>query len=369
MALQFTRNAKVYLVESTGGQAWQVNVLDGFTFSQSVNSTEITINEAGATSRRARLLFNDSLAPVEWSFSTYAKPFNDATVSPSQVRCPEEALWGMLVGADGFTAATGVFDYDTTATNALATGTNTINFDSSNQSSFADTWDIYIAFEDGSNTQYYRLDKAVVNSVTIDFDIDGIATLQWSGFAALVVDEGKSEPAAISVARTNGLSDGCAIIRNRISTVSLVRTDVSPDDTYNIVLTGGSITIENNMTYLTPEELGVVNQPCVNITGPRSISGNITCYLDNDTSGSKSGELFADMVADTTTVRNEFNMEINIGGETASTPRLTFDLPTAHLEVPQLGVEDLITLDVAFHGQVANGDVSSTNEATVIYKA
>ena len=60
MALQFTRNATVYVVG--GGAVWQLSVLDGFSFTQSINSSEITINEAGSTSRRARLLFNDSLS-------------------------------------------------------------------------------------------------------------------------------------------------------------------------------------------------------------------------------------------------------------------------------------------------------------------
>ena len=49
-----------------------------------------------------------------------------------------------------------------------------------------------------------------------------------------------------------------------------------------LVLTGGNFTIENNINYLTPEELGVVNAPLANITGARSISGSMTCYLDND---------------------------------------------------------------------------------------
>ena len=61
MALQFTRNATVYITK--GSEAWKLSVLDGFSFTQSINSSEITINEAGSTSRRARLLFNDSLAP------------------------------------------------------------------------------------------------------------------------------------------------------------------------------------------------------------------------------------------------------------------------------------------------------------------
>ena len=95
----------------------------------------------------------------------------------------------------------------------------------------------------------------------------------------------------------------------------------------------------------------------------------MTCYLDNDEANSKSGELFKDLVTDTTTVRNIFNMALNVGGETSSTPRITFDLPTAHLEVPVINVEDLLTLEINFHGQVQNGDVDNTNEATIIYKA
>jgi len=137
-------------------------------------------------------------------------------------------------------------------------------------------------------------------------------------------------------------------------------------DVYNIVLTGGSINFENNISYLTPEELGQVNKPLGNITGTRSISGNLTCYLDNDSTNSKSGELFADLVSDSDTVRNNFNLVINIGG--ASAPALSFSMPTAHLEVPVVSVEDLLTLDIAFHAQPSGGNIDSQNEATIIYK-
>jgi len=95
----------------------------------------------------------------------------------------------------------------------------------------------------------------------------------------------------------------------------------------------------------------------------------MTCYLDNDATTSKSGELFADLVSDTSTVRNVFDMSINIGGETAATPRIEFSLPTAHLEIPTINVEDLLTLEINFHGQVASGNVDNTDEATIIYKA
>ena len=543
MALQFTRNAKVYvqLVDDNGAHkaAWQISVLDGFSFTQSVNSSEITINEAGEQSRRARLLFNDSLAPVEWSLSTYARPFKGAASGflANNVHGIEEALWAMLMGADtwdpvnqDFSNTRITFDNSSDAdVNAVTTTTNTFGFSASNVSSMSDNWNIYFSFEDGANKQLYKCASAVVNSVSMDFDIDGIATLSWSGFAKELSDEGKvaftesarnatttyvdgggvnlsialanhnyivgdtlnvifagstandgsdgvfvvsertddnnfkiafgGSPAPTSGAEaltvqkyyiTEALTDSTNFIRNRISTVDLVRKDKligSPDsgvvtgitvdgvnatgqavlnvtgdisnvqvgdtvsvagfvtsnqtvasilgqaitlsadidvetvggepvvitsvlyDRYNLVLTGGNITIENNISYLTPEELGLVNQPLANITGARSISGSMTCYLDNDQTTSKSGELFADLVADNDTVRNTFDLSLNVGGEEANTPRVSFDLPTAHLEVPVVNVEDLLTLEVSFHGQVSSGNVDKTDEATIIYKA
>ena len=80
MALQFTRDVQVAI--KLGSDIWEVPVLDGFSFSQAINSSEITVSESGATSRRGRLLFNDSLAPVEWSLSTYARPTLDTSQSP-----------------------------------------------------------------------------------------------------------------------------------------------------------------------------------------------------------------------------------------------------------------------------------------------
>jgi hypothetical protein len=95
----------------------------------------------------------------------------------------------------------------------------------------------------------------------------------------------------------------------------------------------------------------------------------MTCYLDNDIAGEKSGKLFSDLVSDTTTIRNVFDMQLQMGGDTASTPRVYLDMPTAHLEVPTINVEDLLTLEINFHGQVQNGDVDNTNEATIIYNS
>ena len=279
------------------------------------------------------------------------------------------------MGGDTFTPATGVFSNSiiTTDVNTPLLATNTWDFSGSNTSSFGTSStkvNIYFSFEDGSNIQVYKCSDAVVNSATVDFDIDGIATIQWSGFAAEIADSGASPGVIPTIDYSEAITSTNNFIRNRISTIDLVRTDVSPNDTYNIVLTGGSFTIENNINYLVPEELGIVNKPLANITGARSISGNVTCYLDNDQASSKSGELFADLVSDTATVRNVFDLAVNVGGSAAdgTAPNFSLDLPTAHLEVPIVNVEDLLTLDVTFHGQVSGGDVDNTDEGTIVYR-
>ena len=59
----------------------------------------------------------------------------------------------------------------------------------------------------------------------------------------------------------------------------------SSDTTFAVTLTGGSISIENNLNYLTPETLGSVNTPLGHVTGTRSISGNFTCYLNDVANG------------------------------------------------------------------------------------
>ena len=109
MALQFTRNATVYveLVDGSGThvEAWKLSVLDGFSFTQSINSSEITISEAGTTSRRARLLFNDSLSSCR---VVHEHLCSSLYVDATALVLPEDVLWAMAMGASDFAIATDV---------------------------------------------------------------------------------------------------------------------------------------------------------------------------------------------------------------------------------------------------------------------
>ena len=101
--LYFSRDSKLYM--EFDSKMWEIPILDGFSFSQSTNTSDITLSEmqgADGISRRGRRLFTDSLAPAEFSFSTYVRPFYTTSASDSgtEHHAVEEALWAVMAGAD-----------------------------------------------------------------------------------------------------------------------------------------------------------------------------------------------------------------------------------------------------------------------------
>ena len=77
------------------GALWEIPVLDGYSFSQTTNTSEITLAEMESTagiSRRGRRMFTDSLAPAEFSFSTYVRPFDSVGQTAIGTAIPPTAL-------------------------------------------------------------------------------------------------------------------------------------------------------------------------------------------------------------------------------------------------------------------------------------
>jgi len=214
------------------GSLWEIPILDGYSFSQTTNTSEITLSEMESTagiSRRGRRMFTDSLAPAEWSFSTYMRPFDSkyATLSSGvgymradttgKVHSVEEVLWAHMFGADTYSSNT-----FTRSTNAVSgpvltpatTSSSLVTTESNRSALHALTF--YFLIETATDSPLlYRLPEAVVNEVSTDFDVDGIATLNWSGFAKEVQDrsdniliaDGSAAATpvlAYSVTRTNG---------------------------------------------------------------------------------------------------------------------------------------------------------------------
>ena len=357
----FSRDTKVHLTD--GSAVYNIPVLDGFSFSQGTNVTEVTLNEmaTGGVSRRARQMFTDSYAPAEWSFSTYIRPFKSGGAgsggehSNAYHHAVEEALWNALASGHAVGHSSDALTSD---------GSNMdLSFENSNKPALQ-TFDLEFEMGSGkSNPTIYKIANCVVNEVSIDFDIDGIATANWSGFGSIISEESSMSTATIYEGTAAG--DTNNFIRNRLTDLTVTATAAGDIVTaYALTLTGGNITIANNMTYLTPETLGLVNQPLGHVTGTRSVSGNFTCYLNTPASGASSADLFEDIIESTSVITNDFNLIFVIGG-TGNTPSLTMTLPTCHLEVPSHSIEDIVSLDVNFHALPTS--VDATDEMTAIF--
>jgi hypothetical protein len=512
--LHFSRDSRLYMEKD--GYLWSVPVLDGFSFSQATNSSEITLNEmedSSGRSRRGRKMFTDSLSAAEWSFSTYIRPFKSpgtsktnlngvADSSANHQHAVEEALWVAMAGQNVYVPTTGKFKHGAgggaitsvavttggTDSNAMGTertaGTYTIAVPTTTTASPTAHNQALVASAGGSNSTGSNavikvvvssggvatatitergtgfdtgntitigsqllggnaagdnlvltttsesltsdgtdLDinfYAVVNEAAMDFDIDGIATINWSGMAgqikevptgtgvgqvtaqdgaptagaqgALWIDTNDSDKLHISTASgstswwatiSEGSTNTGNFIRNRLTNLTLApetafqaattfdregtgTADDNYRDSYSVAITGGNVTISNNISYLTPEELGKVNQPIEHVTGTRTVSGSLTCYLaSSDAATNRSKNLFQDLVSDINTVINKFAITLQVGGTDATKPRFEINLPAAHFEIPSHSIEDVISLETSFHG--LGSGVGEGDEITLKY--
>jgi len=372
-SLHLSREVKVYV--SFADSIWEVPVLDGYSFSQSTNTSEVTLAEmadSSLTSRRGRKMFTDSVAPAEFSFSTYARPYTVDNSGTDEHHAVEEVLWAMFAGApaDSFNPAGGAGDPGiwtdvitqiTTAAGDDIVGTK-VDFASSNKITFA-TAKIYFHFPAsaaGGTDLWYELDEAVLTEASVAFDIDGITTINWSGQARKLSEPGSAP--VIASAINNATTQTGNFIRNRLTQLAITSAEGGNIlASYNVVLTGGNVTFNNEVNYVTPSSLGLVNEPLGHVMGSRMASGSFTCYVDHN--AGSSADLFDDLLASKTLVTNSFKLIFDVGG--ASAPQMRFVFPQAHIEIPTHSIEDVISVETNFHALPS--DISSTDEATITY--
>ena len=382
---------------------FRIGVLDGYSFSQGSDSTDVTISEAGAAPNRGSKRFNDSLPPAEWSFGTYVRPFKHGANSyraDGTFDCCENILWAALAG----TGLPNASDASGAAVE-VTTGTQFGSLCKFDQSDVHELMKLSIYFALENTT--YRLNQAQINQAEVDFSIDGIAQITWSGNATTIdqVEEALEDPSkhiiqgtsaatptssnvdthaeTFNYADTTGPSDA-DYLRNKLSSLYL-DTDAQgggsasnglDNKTYDINITGGSLTIANNVTYVTPETIGVVDKPIGSFTGARVVSGSLTMYLDTKANGSNS--LLTDLAGATDLVTNVFDLRLFMGvagavdtdgegmeADDFTAPGVEFNMPKAHLTVPTVEVGDLISASVEFaaHGT----DLLTGDEMSVKY--
>ena len=388
MALNLVRNSKVFFTTNvdslgkvgttgfTNTNTHEIQVLDGFTFSQNTNSDTVTISEGGAAPVRGQRAFNTSLAPVDFSFSSYIRPAFDDT--NTVVIAEEDVLWNAISG----TGAIG----DTGAGWVAGAAYSSATFANSNAHQLQKFGMIFIV-----DQVAYAVDNCSLNQVTIDFGLDAIATGAWTGQGTTLRQLGNGITASGGTYGGVGITGNYKVknttanyITNKLSTValSLVKdlkdasgtTVAASGTTYNVAITGGSITINNNINYITPANLGTVNLPVTYYTGQRAITGTINAYLKTGAAETGTGKLLANMLtAASVTVEPMFALAISIGGS-ANAVKVVLDMPSAVLTIPTVDVQQVISTAINFTAQGSTGtgnstvyDLTQTNDITVKY--
>ncbi len=386
MALNLVRNSRVFFttnVNNDGGviktgilatNTFEIQVLDGFSFSQNTTSETVTLNEAGATPSRGQRSFNTSLDPVEFAFSTYIRPKFDPLTGVGTddiVKCEEEVLWNAFAG----TGAIGQAGAGWTRTPG-ASPVSTLAFTNSNAHQLQ-KFGMLIWVDN----VLFTIDNCALDQATIDFGLDGIATIAWTGRGTkLTVFENTTLSAANVFGGTDGFTGTAGVkdttakyLANKLSTCVMVKgIDGAGAASHTIPITGGSITFANNLTYLTPANLGQVNQPITSFTGTRAISGSLNAYLRTGESNSSS-DILSDILSNANTSQAQaYEITLNIGGTAAAGTRVELNLPAAVLSVPTINAEQVVSTTINFVAHGFNGsayDITATNEATLKYYA
>jgi hypothetical protein len=395
MALNLIRNSRVFYttnlktdgtgqIAATGfttANTREIQVQDGFSFSQNTGQETVTVNESGATPIRGQRSFNTSLEPVDWSFSTYIRPkFEEGATSTVAldandfIDAEESVLWNSLGGTD----AIGTPGAAWTKSSTFAPPYATVAFGNSNAHQLH-AFGLIIRFEDVT----YVIDNCAVDSATIDFGLDAIASIAWAGKGTTMTQVATAVTAVDNavtkeVTLTGGLTGvaklkdtAAAYIANKLSTLTLASLAFGglTAQNYALALTGGSLTITNNLTYLTPANLGVVNLPITYFTGTRSITGTLTAYLrsGNQATGALLSGLLANAASE---INPSYAINIQMGGITGT--HVDVGLPAAMLQIPTVNTEQVISTTLTFTGQGSSGtafDIDQSNEVTVKYYA
>ena len=355
-------NAETGVVAATGflpANTREIQVLDGFSFTQNTTAETVTLNEAGAAPVRGQRSFNTALEPVDFSMSTYMRPADGGV----NITCEESVLWNAMFATDPIGGANPAWSEGTSAATLVV---------ANSQSHQLQKFGLIIVIDGVS----YIIDNCALDTATVDFGLDAIAMVAWTGRGAILRQlAGLTATSGTTVTFGGGLTgtargkDTTApYIANKLSTLTVKKEIDGTGATYNVAITGGSLTIANNLTYLTPANLGVVNRPFTYFTGTRDISGTLNCYLR--AGSSNTAGLLADMLADSITdVDPAFYVQIEVGGA-ANATRVEFEMPGTVLTIPTVSTEQVVSTTINFTAQgTATGafDIGQSNELEVRY--
>lgn len=370
-SINLSRNTRLWVSTVTSGHSnantFEIPIQDGYSMTQGTTSTDVMLEEAGPTPTRGARRFNDSLDPVDWSFTTYITPY----IAGGKTYLVDGIMWQGLAVSNAEAV-----DFDDTDNEVHATANKfTVGF---GKNSAHVLRRLYLYFQ--IDNQMFLVSGAQVGSAEVSADISDIAQVSWSGQAleftriptpAFVSANGLAyDPASVETDTYVAVPANKRYIVNKLTIMDL-NSDVAPgnDDYYDIPITGGSVTIENNITYLTPNTLAEVDKPIGSFAGSFMVSGSIDAYLrqrnGDGTSGNPYGsaELMDHMLtAGVQGVTNAANLVLNLGGKQAGEPSVAITIPSAHLSVPEFEVGDVVSSSMEFMGVTTDPQMVSGQE-------
>lgn len=420
----------------------EIQVMNGFSFSQNTETQNITVSEAGLDPARGQRTFNTALAPVDFSFTTYIRPKLNGSVTAEEKHLWNALLSDTIIDVTGLTVST-VAAFTRTASSNVVTFTcaavnlttagiavgDVVTVGTITDTTFAADWNAAVKITAitgtltactgmtieylnaprgattaptsapttiklfkgavsqhpiaGSSTAAYLLahsgrsnknklttfgiivaiddvtyviDNCSLGQASVEFGLDGIAQIAWTG-------QGTTMRILAATTLTTGTFGGAItgsytpadttayFITNKLTTATLAKTLRGLGTTptaYTIAITGGNLTINNNISYVTPEILGTVNQPIGYFTGTRAISGNVTAYLKSG--AGKTGGLLSDMLTAATAPggsENKYSLGLQVGGSSNAT-RVEFEMPGVMLQIPSIETADVVSTTINF---------------------
>lgn len=364
--VQLLRNARLWVstaldpADIAPENTKEILLQDDFSFSQTTSSSDVSLDEAGPKPSRGSKRFNDALEAVDWSFSTYLRALSDGDEVTPLVTTPDAILWHALSSAEEFNP--------TEAGNGVESQETQLRIDFlQNQSHTLTPVVLYILMEG----VWYKINEGQVGQAEISVDISGIGSVNWSGNGTTLETLGAEpfDPESAEYKFSDEDHIAATYIKNKLTVLKV--TDNNDNVEYNIPITGGSITINNNITYLTPNTLSRVDTSIGSFTGSMEVTGSLEAYLRFGGLGDEHvGDLLQKMQADRS-VTNSFTIALCMGGirdkvtvdntnekVALKNPGVVVVLKSAHLGIPSVESADVIGTTIEFKAVPTDFSVS-----------
>ena len=425
-SLNLQRNSEVFfstvdllngaeMTDMKPNNTWKLEVLAGFAVTSSAATQDITSLESGTDPDRSQQRFNTAINPVDWNFQVYLRPTgvetgaaeNTTTAATNQSGNVKPVadwfMWQSMVSNTKPATGVGTAAKDQsvwisggkllTKTQAKGTGSH------ATKSNFSTASENHLYFK--LDNVIYQVSNATVNQATVDAGIEEIATTTWSGFGTTmkeltgiprnnaisvfggILNNGSTVTANSTTENATAITGGAyhsfaqmnvagavgtnSFIKNRLSAIEFHHkaSAGASDEKFTFPVTALSFDYNNNITYLTPEELSALNEPIGQFTGTRSVTGSATMYLR--TGDLESAGFLRNISEDSrTSSAQTSNANLIIGGTTA--PYVAFQLDACQFEFPQIATEDVVSMSVNFVGQEPTATKGDGGEMTMFAK-